>query len=229
MCFLQRQEVIWVTPHSHWTIVYSYKYNLALSLHEALNTLYRLIMKWFDIVYLTEGIGLNQKDSIFACKRKKDPWLTNNFLLQSSISGSIKILSPFFLYGCLWLLGRGEITVIQMLSDFNTPVNIRKERTTPSSIMPRKKRWDQCFEYPICLPLLYLVTSHYLCSKQTAWHIQNTVLCQSSLRLNHVHKHIPAAVWETVSLMLSCQQVFNPLRLGIVKNGLIMAANESMR
>lgn len=157
-------------------------------------TLYGLIMKGSDAVYLTEGIGLDQSDSIFTGKRKKDPWPTNNFLLQSSISGSIKILSPFFLYGCLWLLRRGEITVIQMLSDFNTPVNITKERTTPSSSMRReKKRWDQCFEYPIPLPLQYLVTSHYLCRKQTAWHIQNTVLCQSSLRLNHVHKHILAA------------------------------------
>lgn len=96
-------------------------------------------MKCFDVVYLTEGIGLDQNDSIFTGKRKKDPWPTNNFLLQSSISGSIKILSPFFLYGCLWLLRRGEITVIQMLSDFNTPVNIRKERTTPSSAMHKKK------------------------------------------------------------------------------------------
>lgn len=116
-----------------------------------------------------------------------------------------------------------------MLSDFNTPVNITKERTTPSFTMPRKKRWDQCFEYPIPLPLQYLVTSHYLCRKQTAWHIQNTVLCQSSLRLNHVHEHILASALETVSLMLSCQQVFNPLLLDIIGNELIMATNESMR
>lgn len=156
-------------------------------------TLYRLIMKCFDVVYLTERTGLDQNDSIFTGKVKKDFWPTNNFLLQSSISGSIKILSPFFLYGCLWLLGREEITVIQMLSDFSTPVNIRRGRTTPSSTMPRKKRWDQCLEYPIQLPLQYLVTSHYLCRKQTAWHIQNTVLCLSSLRLNHVPGHIPAA------------------------------------
>lgn len=97
-------------------------------------------MKCFDFVYLTEGIGLDQNDSIFTGKRKKDPGPTNNFLLQSSISGSIKILSPFFLYSCLWLLRKGEITFIQMLSDFNTPVNITKERTTPSFTMPRKKR-----------------------------------------------------------------------------------------
>lgn len=158
-------------------------------------TLYRLIMKCFDVVYLTEGIELDQNDSIFTGKWKKDPWPTNNFLLQSSISSSIKILSSFFLYGCLWLLRRGEITVIQMLSDFNTPVNITKERTTPSSTMHRKKkkRLDQCFEYPIPLPLQYLVTSHYLCRKHTAWHLQNTILCQSSLRLNHVHEYILAA------------------------------------
>lgn len=105
-------------------------------------TLYGLIRKCFDVVYLTEGIELDQNDSIFTGKWKKDPWPTNNFLLQSSISSSIKILSSFFLYGCLWLLRRGEITVIQMLSDFNTPVNITKERTTPSSIMHGGKKKD---------------------------------------------------------------------------------------
>ncbi len=57
-------------------------------------------MKGFDVVYLTEGIGQDQNDSIFTGERKKDPWPTNNFLLQSSISGSIKILSPPF---PLWL------------------------------------------------------------------------------------------------------------------------------
>ena len=118
-------------------------------------TLYGLIMKCFDVVYLTEGIGLDQNDSIFTGKLKKDSLPTNNFLLQSSISGSIKILSPFFLYGCLWLLGREEITVIQMLSDFSTPVNIRQERTTPSSTMPRKKKDETS---------VLNILSTYLCS-----------------------------------------------------------------
>lgn len=30
-------------------------------------------MKCFDVVYLAEGIGLDQIDSIFTGKRKKDP------------------------------------------------------------------------------------------------------------------------------------------------------------
>lgn len=103
-------------------------------------TLYGLIMKCCDVVYLTDGIELDQSDSVFAGEWKKEPWPTNNILLQSSISSSIKILSSLFLYGCLWLLRRGEITVIQMLSDFSTPVNITKERTTPSSTTMQEKK-----------------------------------------------------------------------------------------
>ena len=63
-------------------------------------TLYGLITECSDVVYRTEGIGLDQNDSISAGERKKDPRPTDNFLLQSSISGSIKILSPSF---PLWL------------------------------------------------------------------------------------------------------------------------------
>lgn len=140
MCFLQRQEVILPRIHREQLFAYINTIWLCLFMRRCVHyTLYGLIFKCFDVVYFTEGIGLNQNDSIFTGKRKKDAWPTNNFLLQSSISGSIKILSPFFLYGCLWLLRRGEITVIQMLSDFNTPVNIRKERTTPSSAMHTKR------------------------------------------------------------------------------------------
>lgn len=122
------------TSYRTVTTVGSQKYNLAgVSTKPCVHyILYRLIMKRLHVVYLSEGIELDQNDSIFTGKWRKDPWPTNNFLLQSSISSSIKILSSFLLYGCLWLLRRGEITVIQMLSDFNTPVNITKERTTPS-------------------------------------------------------------------------------------------------
>lgn len=100
-------------------------------------------MNCFDVVYLGGGIELDQNDSIFTGKWRTDPWPTNNFLLQSGISSSIKILSSCFLYGCLWLLRRGEITVIQMLRDFNTPVDITKERTIPSSTVQwREKKKD---------------------------------------------------------------------------------------
>lgn len=69
---------------------------------------------------------------------------------KAALMAPLKSCQPFFLYGCLWLLRRGEITVIQMLSDFNTPVNIRKGRTTPSSTMPRKKKTRPVFwiSYP---------------------------------------------------------------------------------
>lgn len=127
-----------------------------------------LIVKCFDVVYLAEGIGLDHDDSIFTGKREKDPWPTNNFLLQSSISGSIKILSPFFLYGCLWLLRRGEITVIQMLSDFNTPVNITKERTTPSFTMHRKKKKkDETSVLNILSPYLCSTSSQAITSAES--------------------------------------------------------------
>lgn len=157
-------------------------------------------MNCFDVVYLGGGIELDQNDSIFTGKWRMDPWPTNNFLLQSGISSSIKILSSCFLYGCLWLLRRGEIAVIQMLRDFNIPVDITKERTIPSSTVQwreKKKRLTSVLNIPSPPPLQYLITSHYLCRKQTVWHIQNAVARQSSLGLNHVHEYVPAAPWET--------------------------------
>lgn len=63
----------------------------------------------------------------------KDPRSANNSLLQSGISGSIKILPSFFLYGRLWLPRSAEITVIQMLRDLDPPVDVTKERTILSS------------------------------------------------------------------------------------------------
>lgn len=56
-------------------------------------------------------------------------------LFKAALVAPLKSCHPFFPFW-LWLLRRGEISVIQMLSGFNTPLNIRKERTTPSEMRP---------------------------------------------------------------------------------------------
>lgn len=124
------------------------------------------IMNCFGVVYLTEGIGLDQDDCIFTGRRKKDLRPTNNPLLQSSIIGSIKILHTFS-FMCLGILRRGEITVIQMLSDFNTPVNIRKEITTPSSAIHGKKAEDETSVLNILSTYLCSISSQAITSAES--------------------------------------------------------------
>lgn len=89
------------------------------------------------------GLPLQSALTLFNCTRcsgvgewgqlnripTNDPWLANNALLQSSISGSIKILSPCFLYSCLWLPRSMEIRVIEMQRDSDIPPDVTKENT----------------------------------------------------------------------------------------------------
>lgn len=128
---------------------------------------------WHCLLNWNDSFGSEQ---IFSGKQKKYPWLTNNVLLQSSIRGSIKILSPRFLYDCLWLLKRGKITVIQMLSEFNTPVNTGKERTARSSTQ-KKNETRPVFEYPLLLPL----SCHMPLPLQKADYLSHAEHCTTSV------------------------------------------------
>lgn len=99
-------------------------------------------------------------EPIFCGKQKKDPWLTNNVLLQSSIRGCFEVSLTL-----LWILERKELL----------------------DHLPRKKmKQDQCLNILFCY--LCLVTCYYLYRKRNTCHMQNTVLRQSSLRFIHGHK-----------------------------------------
>ncbi len=153
---LQRQEVIWVTPQSPGTIVCSHKYNLALWLHEAMYIMHYTDSSWKALTLFTSLKGLDWIRTIASslANGRRIPGPPTISFFKAALVAPLKSCHPFFLYGCLWLLRRGEIAVIQMLSDFNTPVNITKERTTPSSTMHGKKDETSVFN----------ILSFYLCS-----------------------------------------------------------------
>lgn len=125
----------------------SYKYNLALCLHVAACTLSTHRPDALTLFTSPEGSdGIRTIASLSRPANGRRIPRPPISLLQSSISGSIKILSPFLFFfpllpfmaacGFWW---RKEITVIQMLSDFSAPVNIRQEGITPSSAVPAER------------------------------------------------------------------------------------------